>query len=91
MIPEPIQQLAKMLPPVARGILVGTAGVAYLAKLFCDKEIEYKSQAVKNVYLQKELDFKHQLNTKDFELQQCKYTIQNLTQENEKLVKSKWW
>jgi hypothetical protein len=79
-----------MLPPVARGIVVGTAGVACLAKLLCDKEIEYKMQTVRTEYLQKEFDLKYQLSAKELELQQCKYTIQNLTQDIKKLER-RWW
>lgn len=62
MVPSSIIEAAmNSLPPSAKIAIGGTLGVAYLAKTFCDKEVEYKTQQVRMDYVQKEVNYKNQI------------------------------
>ena len=56
------------MTPTARIAVGGVIGLGYLAKTYCDKEVEYTVQKVRSDLIQKEVDLKYSLHEKVFQV-----------------------
>jgi hypothetical protein len=56
------------IPPTARIAVGGVIGLGYLAKTYCDKEVEYSVQKVRSAFHEQEIALQKSVHEKEFQV-----------------------